>query len=91
MEEKLSLLKEEVEKEMKNVQTTADVENIRVEYLGKKGKVVEILKKLKTLQISKINTYRVLTKYGRRNLSKWYTTQTRKNEQQKTIEKYQYM
>ena len=37
MEEKLSLLKEEVEKEMKNVQTTADVENIRVEYLGKKG------------------------------------------------------
>lgn len=53
MEEKLSLLKEEVEKEMKNVQTTADVENIRVEYLGKKGKVVEILKKLKSVEASK--------------------------------------
>ena len=53
MEEKLSLLKEEVEKEMKNVQTTADVENIRVEYLGKKGKVVEILKKLKNVEASK--------------------------------------
>ena len=53
MEEKLSLLKEEVEKEMKNVQTTADVENIRVEYLGKKGKVVEILKKLKNVEAPK--------------------------------------
>lgn len=53
MEEKLSLLKEEVEKEMKNIQTTADVENIRVEYLGKKGKVVEILKKLKNVEASK--------------------------------------
>ena len=53
MEEKLSLLKEEVEKEMKNLQTTADVENIRVEYLGKKGKVVEILKKLKNVEASK--------------------------------------
>ena len=53
MEEKLSLLKEEVEKEMKNVQTTADVENIRVEYLGKKGKVVEILKNLKNVEASK--------------------------------------
>lgn len=53
MEEKLSLLKEEVEKEMKNVQTTADVENIRVEYLGKKGKVIEILKNLKNVEASK--------------------------------------
>ncbi len=53
MEEKLSLLKEEVEKEMENVQTTADVENIRVEYLGKKGKVVEILKNLKNVEASK--------------------------------------
>ena len=38
---------------MKNVQTTADVENIRVEYLGKKGKVVEILKNLKNVEASK--------------------------------------
>ena len=53
MEEKLSLLKEEVEKEMKNVQTTTDVENIRVEYLGKKGKVIEILKNLKNVEASK--------------------------------------
>lgn len=53
MEEKLSLLKEEVEKEMKNVQTITDVENIRVEYLGKKGKVIEILKNLKNVEASK--------------------------------------
>ena len=53
MEEKLSLLKEEVEREMKNVQTTTDVENIRVEYLGKKGKVIEILKNLKNVEASK--------------------------------------
>ena len=53
MEEKLSLLKEEVEKEMKNVQTTTDVENIRVENLRKKGKVIEILKNLKNVEASK--------------------------------------
>ncbi len=53
MEEKLSLLKEQLEKEMKEIKTATDVENIRVEYLGKKGKVVEILKNLKNVEPSK--------------------------------------
>ena len=53
MEEKLSLLKEKLEKEMMEIKTVTDVENIRVEYLGKKGKVVDILKNLKNVEPSK--------------------------------------
>ena len=53
MEEKITLLKEKVVAKMKEVKTTADVENIRVEYLGKKGEVIEILKNLKNVEASK--------------------------------------
>ncbi len=53
MEEKITLLKEKVVAKMKEVRTTADVENIRVEYLGKKGEVIEILKNLKNVEASK--------------------------------------
>lgn len=53
MEEKLSLLKEQLEKDMKEIKIATDVENIRVEYLGKRGKVVEILKNLKNVEPSK--------------------------------------
>lgn len=52
MEEKISLLREEVVAKMNDVKTASDVENIRVEYLGKKGHVIEILKNLKNVEAS---------------------------------------
>ncbi len=53
MEEKISLLKEQVAKKMSEIKNATDVENIRVEYLGKKGQVIEILKNLKNVEASK--------------------------------------
>ena len=53
MEEKISLLREQVNEKMSKVKSATDVENIRVEYLGKKGEVIEILKNLKTVEASK--------------------------------------
>lgn len=53
MEEKISLLREEVVAKMNDVKTASDVENIRVEYLGKKGLVIEILKNLKNVEADK--------------------------------------
>ena len=53
MEEKISLLREEVVAKMNEVKTASDVENIRVEYLGKKGLVIDILKNLKNVEADK--------------------------------------
>ena len=47
MEEKIKSLKEQAIKKLEEIKNAQDVENIRVEYLGKKGEVVEILKNLK--------------------------------------------
>ena len=40
MEEKISLLREQVKNKMNAIKDSNDVENIRVEYLGKKGEVI---------------------------------------------------
>lgn len=53
MEEKISNLREQVSNKMKEIKSYADVENLRVEYLGKKGYVVEILKNLKNVEEAK--------------------------------------
>lgn len=53
MEEKISNLRKQVEAKMKEIKSATDVENIRVEYLGKKGQVVEILKNLKNVEEAK--------------------------------------
>lgn len=52
MEEKISLLRDEVISKMKEIKSATDVENIRVEYLGKKGLVIDILKNLKNVEAS---------------------------------------
>ena len=53
MEEKISLLKSQVKEKIAEIKSTSDAENIRVEYLGKKGEVIEILKNLKNVEASK--------------------------------------
>lgn len=53
MEEKILKLKEEALKKMAEIKSAADVENLRVEYLGKKGQVIEVLKNLKDVEESK--------------------------------------
>lgn len=53
MEEKILELKEQIEGDISVVKSYADVEKLRVEYLGKKGKVIEILKNLKNVEESK--------------------------------------
>ena len=50
MDEKITNLRAEVETKIKEVKNAIDVENIRVEYLGKKGHVIEILKNLKNVE-----------------------------------------
>lgn len=50
MDEKITNLRAEVETKIKEVKNATDVENIRVEYLGKKGQVIEILKNLKNVE-----------------------------------------
>ena len=53
MEEKISNLRKQVEEKMKEIKSATDVENIRVEYLGKKGLVVDVLKNLKNVEEAK--------------------------------------
>ena len=53
MEEKIKSLKEQAIKKLEEIKSAQDVENIRVEYLGKKGEVVEILKNLKNVEKEK--------------------------------------
>ncbi len=49
MDSKIVLLKEEFELELKNAQNSADLEALRVKYLGKKGSVTDLLKEMKSL------------------------------------------
>lgn len=49
MEEKILRLKAQLEEELAKVKDVAELENIRVAYLGKKGSVTELLKGLKEL------------------------------------------
>ena len=53
MEEKILKLKEEALKKMAEIKSAVDAENLRVEYLGKKGEIIEILKNLKDVEESK--------------------------------------
>ena len=50
MEEKILELKEEIILKIDQVKNSTDLEGIRVEYLGKKGQIVEILKNLKNVE-----------------------------------------
>ena len=49
MESKLTLLKEEFSAELMKAENTADLEAIRVKYLGKKGSVTDLLKEMRDL------------------------------------------
>ncbi|MBQ1186741.1 MAG: phenylalanine--tRNA ligase subunit alpha [Clostridia bacterium] len=51
MNEKLNAVKAELEKELAAVENAADLENIRVAYLGKKGSITELLKGMKDLSV----------------------------------------
>lgn len=53
MEEKILSLREEVKIKINSIESLVDVESIRVEYLGKKGEIVEVLKNLKNIDSSK--------------------------------------
>ena len=53
MEEKIKNLKEQAMKKLEEIKNAQDVENLRVEFLGKKGEVVEILKNLKNVEQEK--------------------------------------
>lgn len=53
MLEKISKLKEEAAKKILEVKTSEEIEALRIEYLGKKGKVIDILKNLKQVEETK--------------------------------------
>ncbi|HBB45210.1 MAG TPA: phenylalanine--tRNA ligase subunit alpha [Clostridiales bacterium] len=49
MKEQIDVLKEQFNNEMSTVQSNADVENMRVSFLGKKGKITELMQSLRNL------------------------------------------
>ena len=49
MKEQIDVLKEQFNSEMSTVQSNADVENMRVSFLGKKGKITELMQSLRNL------------------------------------------
>ena len=53
MEEKILELKSKVQNKIKEIKNLQEVENTRVEYLGKKGEIISILKNLKNIEKEK--------------------------------------
>ena len=53
MVERINELKLQAKERISLASSSNDIENLRVEYLGKKGKVVEILKDLKNIKPEK--------------------------------------
>ena len=53
MVERINELKLQAKERISLASSSNDIENLRVEYLGKKGKVVEILKDLKNIEPEK--------------------------------------
>ena len=53
MEEKIKQLKVEAAKELANLQSTSQLESFRVDWIGKKGKLVTLLKSLKDIEPEK--------------------------------------
>ena len=51
MDSKIALLKEEFSAELMKAENTADLEAIRVKYLGKKGSVTDLLKEMRDLSV----------------------------------------
>ncbi|MBQ8780914.1 MAG: phenylalanine--tRNA ligase subunit alpha [Oscillospiraceae bacterium] len=49
MDEKITSLKAQLEEELAKAETAADLENIRVAYLGKKGSITDLMKCMKDL------------------------------------------
>ena len=57
MDSKIALLKEEFSAELMKAENTADLEAIRVKYLGKKGSVTDLLKEMKDLSVEEKKTF----------------------------------
>lgn len=57
MESKIASLKEKFEAELSAIENTAELENIRVAYLGKKGSVTDLLKGMKSLSNDEKKTF----------------------------------
>ncbi len=57
MDEKIIDLKKELDAELSAVENVADLENIRVKYLGKKGSVTDLLKEMKNLSNEEKKTF----------------------------------
>ncbi len=57
MSEKVSLVKQNFETALKGIENMEDLEKIRVEYIGKKGYVTELLKEMKDLSNEEKKTF----------------------------------
>ena len=57
MDERIAELKARLDAELSRITEGADLENLRVEYLGKKGSVTELLKGLKDLSNEEKKTF----------------------------------
>jgi hypothetical protein len=53
MEENIEKLGQKIKEKINSIKSMADAESVRVEALGKKGEVIEILKNLKNVEESK--------------------------------------
>ncbi len=57
MDSKIALLKEQFSAELMKAENTADLEAIRVKYLGKKGSVTDLLKEMRDLSVEEKKTF----------------------------------
>ncbi|MCM1115341.1 MAG: phenylalanine--tRNA ligase subunit alpha [Clostridium sp.] len=57
MDSKIKVLKEKFEEELSKIENTADLESVRVAYLGKKGSVTDLLKGMKELSNEEKKTF----------------------------------
>ncbi|MBQ8826370.1 MAG: phenylalanine--tRNA ligase subunit alpha [Oscillospiraceae bacterium] len=57
MDEKITGLKAQLEEELAKAETAADLENIRVAYLGKKGSITDLMKGMKDLSNDERKTF----------------------------------
>ena len=53
MVEKINKLNKQAKEKILSAISSADIENLRVEFLGKKGKISEVLKDLKNIESEK--------------------------------------
>ena len=72
MREKMNELRVQLDKEIKNVESTKDLEELRVKYFGKKGYVTELSSHMKELSSDERREFGILLNSFKNDLEKLF-------------------